>query len=372
VLIAVLNAGSATAKTALVEVSEAATHVSWRGSRALDPADGAATAFAELLRDPAIPTQRVDAIGHRVVHGGRRFAHPVLIDAPVEEAIASLGPLAPLHNPLALQGLHAARERFPGRPMVAVFDTAFHAGRAPESLRYPLSWDLYEELGLARYGFHGIAHASLTESLAREQGSRLDDTHAVTLQLGAGCSACAIEMGRSVETSMGFSPLGGLPMATRAGDLDPGVMLELLRGGRDATAVRDLLTRRSGLLGMAGSADLREVLDAEAAGHERARVAVALPPQVVLVTGAYLTLLRGEGAVVFGGGIGTHSAEIRRRIATGLQAWNVELDPERNARSAPSRISAASSRPVYAFETDEEALIARDTARLLESHTAEG
>jgi len=366
--VAVLNAGSATAKAAVVEVDGPETRLRWRGSRDLESGGGARAAFAALLDELDAHCDRVDAIGHRVVHGGRRFSEPVRVDASVEQAIASLAPLAPLHNPLALDGLRLARERLPGRPMVAVFDTAFHAGRGPESLRDPLPWDLCDELGLLRYGFHGIAHASLVASLARDQAVAPDAVHAVTLQLGAGCSACAIEHGRSIETSMGFSPLGGLPMATRPGDLDPGVVLALLRRGHAADALEDLLGRRSGFLGMAGSADLRQVLAAEAGGDERARVAVALfVRRIVSVTGAYLTLLRGRGALVFGGGIGTHSAEIRRRVIAGLEAWGLALDPERNASARSGRISTEASRPAYVFETDEETLIASCTERLLQS-----
>jgi acetate kinase len=371
--IVVFNAGSASAKAALVEVDGTSVRVTWRGTRGLDSGEGAAGAFAELLRDPGIRGRRVDAAGHRVVHGGTQFVDPVRIDARVEEAIAALASLAPLHNPLALEGLRVAREHFPDRPMVAVFDTAFHARREPESLRYPLPWDLCDRLGLLRYGFHGIAHASLAESLAREQGGRVDESCAVTLQLGAGCSACAIENGRCVETSMGFSPLGGLPMATRSGDLDPAVALELLRRGRGVDDVEELLVRRSGFLGLANSADLREVLAAEARGDERARVAVALfVRRVVLVAGGYFTLLRGRGALVFGGGIGTHSSEIRQRVVAGLQAWGVELDPKRNTADARGLVSRESSRPVHVFETDEETLIARSSVRVLESETPDG
>ncbi|UCE87360.1 MAG: acetate kinase [Deltaproteobacteria bacterium] len=369
-LLAVLNAGSATVKAALVEVDGAQTRIRWRQSRDLDRAGGARAAFAAILESLGSQRDGIDAVGHRVVHGGNRFTEPVRVDASVEAAIEALSPLAPLHNPPALEGLRVAREQLPDRPAVAVFDTAFHARRAPESLRYPLAWDLCEELGLYRYGFHGIAHASLIESLAAAERTGPDETCAVTLQLGAGCSACAVENGGSIETSMGFSPLGGLPMATRSGDLDPGIPLALLRRGHDAAQVEDLFTRRSGLLGMAGSADLREVLAAAAAagGGARARVAVALfVRRIVALTGAYFTLLGGRGALVFGGGIGTHSAEIRRRVADGLAAWNVTLDPARNAAGEPGRISVESSRPVYVFETDEESQIARSAARLIES-----
>jgi len=292
---------------------------------------------------------------------------PARIDAAVERAIDSLGCLAPLHNPLALEGFRVARERFPGRPMVAVFDTAFHANRPSESLRYPLPWEVCDSLDLFRYGFHGIAHASLAEALASAEGVHDGGVTAVTLQLGAGCSACAVEQGRSIETSMGFSPLGGLPMATRSGDLDPGVVLGLLRQGYGVEELEDLLTRGSGLRGMTGASDMRDVLRAEEAGDERAAVAVALfARRVVALVGAYFTLLEGHGALVFGGGIGTHSAEIRARVAAGLRAWNVDLDPDRNSSGAPGRISRDGTRPVYALETDEERLIARSARALVE------
>jgi len=364
--VAVLNAGSGTVKAALVEVKAAEATVLAR--RSVDAAAGADTgsAFSAALDGLEVADRRVELVGHRVVHGGRRFVGPTRIDAAVERAIDDLGCLAPLHNPLALEGIRIARERFPDRPMVAVFDTAFHADRPPESLRYALPWEVCESLDLFRYGFHGIAHASLAEALAAEEGVPSGAVTAVTLQLGAGCSACAVERGRSIETSMGFSPLGGLPMATRPGDLDPGVVLGLLRHGYGIEELDDLLTRGSGFSGMTGASDMRDVLRAEGEGDERAAVAVALfVRRVVALVGAYLTLLRGRGALVFGGGIGTHSAEIRERVGAGLGAWDVHLDPDRNAASAPGRISRDGTRPVYALETDEERLIARSAHALL-------
>jgi len=367
VRVAVLNAGSTSVKAARLDVDGAGAALRWRDARTVEDGAGAGPAFEALLDALGSEGGPVEAVGHRVVHGGTRFARPVRVDAEVEAAIEALSPLAPQHNPPALSGIRAARRRFPDVPAVAVFDTAFHAGRAPESCRDALPWDLADALGLYRYGFHGIAHASLAASLASAQGIPPEDTWAVTLQLGGGGSACAIADGRSVETSMGFSPLGGLPMATRSGDLDPGTLLELLRQGHDAAGLRELLGRRSGWLGLAGSADLRAVLRAEAAGDERARVAVALFVRRVAATvGAYLTLLGGRGALVFGGGMGAGSAEVRRRVVAGLAAWELDLDPERNEAGGPGRITRdGSPRAAWVFETDEETPIARAVHGLL-------
>jgi acetate kinase len=366
VRVAVLNAGSGTVKVALVEVGAAATAVCARRVVDLTAGTCSQSVFAAAL-DAVGDGAGVDAVGHRVVHGGRRFTRTVRIDPTVEQAIDALAKLAPLHNPLALEGIRAARDRFPGRPMVAVFDTAFHSRRPPESLRYPLPWETCESLDLFRYGFHGIAHESLVQSLATEERIEAGEVTAVTLQLGAGCSACAVERGRSIETSMGLSPLGGLPMATRSGDLDPAVVLELVRRGHALNEVEEMLTHRSGLKGLAGEADVRSVLRAEARGDERAALAIALfVRRIVALAGAYFTLLGGAGALVFGGGIGTHSTEIRRRVAAGLFAWGVDLDPVRNAGDICGRISRDGTRPVYTFETDEERLIARSVHALLQ------
>lgn len=365
--VAVLNAGSATVKAALFAVEGRGADALGRGSQELARAGTRDEAFRGALRAAGALSGEVDAVGHRVVHGGRAFSAPVRVGAEVERAIEELSPLAPQHNPPALQGIRLASELFPGRPAVAVFDTAFHMGRAPEAVRYALPWELCESLGLIRYGFHGIAHASLVRSLAEAESRPVAEVTAVTLQLGAGCSACAVRAGRSVETSMGFSPLEGLVMATRPGDVDPSLVIELLERGRTTAQVRELLWQESGLAGLAGDADLRQVLAAEADGGERARVALALfVRRIVMTAGAYLTLLGGRGSLVFGGGIGTHSAEVRRRIAEGLAAWDVTLDPGRNAEAdVRGRVSPPGARPVYVFETDEERLIARETRDLL-------
>lgn len=365
--IAVLNVGSGTVKIALAEVSGSAVRLVLRETVARarhsddDLEDALCTALGKI-RDVA----GIEAVAHRVVHGGREFTRPVRIDESVERCLEALTPLAPLHNPPALAGIRVARRSLPDVPAIAVFDTAFHAERSEASFAYALPWNLAHTLSLYRYGFHGIAHAALLEALARARGRDPRSIDAVTLQLGSGCSACAIEKGRSVETSMGFSPLEGLPMATRSGDVDPSVVIHLLRQGHSLDAVEALLNRESGLRGLAGSPDMRDVLRAEGAGEPRAALASAVfVRRVVATVGAYLTLLDGGGSLVFGGGIGTHAAEVRWRVAEGLRAWDVALDRDRNLAGVPGRISKPGSREVYVFETEEEPLIARAAASLL-------
>lgn len=368
--VATLNLGSATLKLALAETDGEEVEVVRRTTVPLDRARDAAgddalerRVLTELQR-AGLPAGDVDAVGHRVVHGGRRFTGPTPVDPEVEAAIDDLSRLAPRHNPAALAGLRAARDHFRGRPMVAVFDTAFHAGRPAASTAYPLPRRLAEPAGLERYGFHGIAHEALAESLAEEEGADPGAVTAVTLQLGGGCSACAVRDGQSVETSMGATPLEGLPMPARSGDVGPGALLRLVDRAGGADRLEEVLSTEAGLKGLAGSDDVRELLERERGGDEQAELALAVfVRRIVGTVGAYLTLLGGEGAVVFGGGIGSNSAEIRRRVSAGLGAWDVELDAARNHAAGEGRLSRPGSRPVYAFTTDEERLLARGTAR---------
>jgi len=362
--IAVLNTGSATVKSAIVETKDGESSLLRR--QTFERRDD--RSLEQTLREAllALEAEQADALAHRVVHGGIDFVQPVEIDAAVERALERLCTLAPLHDPPALEGIRVARRVLPDLPAVAVFDTAFHADRSLSSRLYALPWDLMEEHGFYRYGFHGLAHGSLVESLARAKGCDPRSVDAVTLQLGSGCSACAVENGRSVETSMGFSPLEGVMMTTRSGDCDPAIALALVRHGRSIDEVESILNRESGLLGLGGSADVRDLLHAEGEGDRRAAVALSLfVRRIVLTAGAYFTLLGGRGSLVFGGGIGTHSAEIRRRVAAGLRAWDVLLDPQRNDRTSSGEIGKAGFRGVYVFETEEEPLIAREAAAVL-------
>lgn len=361
--IAVVNTGSATLKLAQFEAGRDGLRGLSSDKHEWESRSEMEGTIEEALRGIGEPP---DILGHRVVHGGSQFTDPVRIDSKVEAALEELVPLAPLHNGPALAAIRVGRRVFPDTPSAAVFDTAFHAHRPEESMRYALPREWKEEFGFLRYGFHGIAHASLAQSYAQATAQPMNEVSAVTLQLGAGCSACAIKNGRSIETSMGYTPLEGLVMATRSGDIDPAIVLELAREGYTPDEIDAQLNRRSGLLGLAGSGDMRDVLAADARGDDAAQLALNLfAYRLVLTIGAYLTLLRGEGAIVFGGGIGEHAPEVRARVSEGLTAWNVELDDTLNRENEPGRISAEHSRPVYVFETREEEMIAKDLLELL-------
>jgi acetate kinase len=361
--ILVVNTGSSTIKQALFEAGPAGMQELSRAELEWD----ATTQWPGSI-DVALDAdgRTVDAIGHRVVHGGVDFIAPVRITADVEQKLDALESLAPLHNGPALSVIRAFRRARPQTPAFAVFDTAFHAARAAESTRYALPSALAEAHGLRRYGFHGLAHASLVDSLAAKQAIAVDDVDAVTLQLGAGCSACAVRSGRSVETSMGFTPLEGLIMATRCGDVDPAIAVHLMRAGYGADRIEQVFTRESGLLALSGTGDMRRIIEATAAEEPNASLALRMfCRRIVMTCGAYFTLLGGKGALVFGGGIGANAPFIRHEVARGMAAWNVEIDAGRNERNEPGLISRSGSRPVFSFRTDEERMIAREVASLL-------
>jgi acetate kinase len=362
----IVNTGASTLKLAAVEVDEGRVrelrHVEQDWEPQVEP--GAALRIG-LEALGVVP----DAFGHRVVHGGADFVEPVTLSAQIETELEALVPLAPLHNGPALAVIREVRKLYPDLPSVAVFDTAFHAQRPEVSRRYALPSSIVDRFGIRRFGFHGLAHASLVGALAHEQDLPIDEVSAVTLQLGACCSACAIRKGRSIETTMGYTPLEGLVMATRSGDIDPAIVLRLMRSGVEADHIENELTRRSGLVALCGRRDMRAILAAEAGGDADARFALELfCYRIVLSVGAYFTLLNGEGVLVFGGGVGTNSPEIRERVCQGLRAWDVELDRERNARNEPGRISTRDSRPVFALRTNESAVIARAVNRHLSAH----
>ena len=308
----------------------------------------------------------IDALGHRVVHGGPRFREPLLIDESVIEAIHAVSELAPLHNEPALKAIRAARDRLDKEPaMVATFDTAFYVELPEATSAYAIPRELSEKHSIRRYGFHGLAHRYMVQRF-NELRPEVAHPRLISLQLGNGCSATASVDGRPVDTSMGFTPLEGLIMGTRSGDIDPSLPLYLMEKERLSGAeVSSLLNTRSGLLGLSGrSHDMRNLLTAAKAGDERSRLAIdAFCYRVKKYVGAYLAALGGADAIIFGGGIGEHSAEVRQRICDGLEWAGIKLDANRNAAVTghESRISDDSSAiEAWVVPVDEATIIARD------------
>ena len=308
------------------------------------------------------------AVGHRVVHGGNRFVGPTLIEKKTIQEVESLAELAPLHNGPALRVIHASRAVLgPSVPMVAVFDTDFHRTLPDQASSYAIPLELATNHKIKRYGFHGTAHRYMTERYALITSKPRETTKLVTLQLGAGCSITAVKGGRSVDTSMGFTPLEGLMMATRSGDVDPSLVGYLARHeGVSTDQVEEWLNTKSGLLGVSGfSQDMRDLLEAEGRGDARAALAIEMfCYRVKKYIGAYLAALAGGDAIIFGGGIGENSAIVRTRICKGLEWFGLTLDEHLNeaATGSEQRISSGNSKiDAYVIPVDEASVIARDT-----------
>ncbi|HXQ64304.1 MAG TPA: acetate/propionate family kinase [Steroidobacteraceae bacterium] len=339
---------------------------------AVDAAAGACLALDELEARGAL-ADGLTGVGHRVAHGGERFTVPVVIDAGVESAIASLAPLSPLHNPAALATIQAARTRLPAPAHVAVFDTAFHATLPRRAREYALPAAVRAQFGIRRYGFHGTSHAFVAGVASEWLGTDLRRLRLISCHLGSGASVAAIEFGRSVETSMGLTPLEGLVMATRPGDLDPGILLALLRAGMSLADLERLLNEESGLRGLAGTGDMREVEARAATGDDSCRLALLVyAHRLRKYVGAYAAVMGGVDAIVFTGGVGEHSAVVRHRVAQRLEFLGAELDEDRNrdASVGPEQrvaeISVERARcPLLVVATDEECAIARATRNLL-------
>ncbi|MGJ9403304.1 acetate/propionate family kinase [Arthrobacter sp. KK5.5] len=368
----VINSGSSSLK---YQVRDTDTHevllsglVERIGEEVPDHAAALDTVDAHLHR--VLGETTVDAVGHRVVHGGERFAEPVRITDDVTDAIERLAPLAPLHNPAAALGIGAILERWPGMPQVAVFDTAFHRTMPEHAWRYAVPEALYREHGVRRYGFHGTSHDYVTGRAAELLGVDRADFSAVVAHLGNGASVTAIRAGVSVDTSMGYTPLEGLVMGTRSGDLDPSIITQLIiRGEYTAEDMDRILNKDSGLKGLAGENDMRAVVEAAAAGDDRAELALSVAAyRLQKYIGAYHVAVGGAQAIVFTAGIGENSSPFRERVAAGLAALGVELDPAANLERSPRpRVvsTAASAIPVLVVPTDEEAEIARATADIV-------
>ena len=312
----------------------------------------------------------ISAVGHRVVHGGEKYNASVVIDSEVKAYIEECFKLAPLHNPPNIIGIEACKELMPNTPMVAVFDTAFHQTMPKHSYICPLPYELYKKYGIRKYGFHGTSHKYVSNKVAKVIGKDIKDLKIVTCHLGNGCSLAAVKNGKSVDTSMGFTPLAGVMMGTRSGSIDPSVISFLIeQHGYTIEEVDELLNKKSGVLGISGvSSDFRDVLAAAESGNERAKLALEIfYYKVRTQIAAYAGAMGGVDVIVFTAGIGENSSITRKEILKGLEFFGFELNEENNnIRGKIQEISTEDSRvKVYVVPTNEELMIARDTAKLV-------
>jgi len=310
--IAVINSGSSSLKFKLFAMPSK-TLLAQKEIQKIGEEGSGIASHAEALESLSIDFSELDAVGHRVVHGGEKLQKSCVIDAAVIQTIEDLIPLAPLHNPANLEGIHAMRAKIPDIPQIAVFDTAFHATMQKEAFIYALPYELYKKYDIRRYGFHGTSHSYLSKEAAKILHKSVDEVNLITLHLGNGASVCAVKNGKSIDTSMGFTPLEGLVMGTRCGDIDPDIPLFLQRElGLSAEEVDSLLNKESGLKGICTENDLREILLRE---DELAKLAVAvMVRRIQKYIGAYMVLLEDVDAIVFSGGIGEHSAYVREQV----------------------------------------------------------
>lgn len=388
----VLNCGSSSVKFAVIDPAQGTRPITGLAERIGTPqarlkvstaagaeltelthADHAGALHAILERiERTTGMGAVTAVGHRVVHGGERFTTSVAIDDAVQATLQELCALAPLHNPANLVGIEIARAVLPNRLQVAVFDTAFHQTMPPASYRYAVPDAWYRDHGVRRYGFHGTSHQYVAQEAARRLSRPLAELHMLTAHLGNGCSAAAVAGGKSVDTTMGLTPLGGLVMGTRCGDIDPGILGHVAaREGKALDAILHDLNHRSGLLGLSGlSNDMRTLLQARDEGQERAGLAIDV--FVHRLAGTLLSLcasLPRLDALVFTGGIGEHAAPIRAAVVEHLWPLGVTLDAEKNGRHGDDagRIDVGNTGPaVLVVPTDEELMIARETERVMQ------
>ena len=342
--VAVINAGSSSLKCKVIDMStksvlaqKAIEHIGEEGV--------AVQTHEQALDALGIDFSDVEVVGHRVVHGGEQLQKSCLIDANVLQSIEALIPLAPLHNPANIESIKALQKKLPHIPHVAVFDTAFHATMPQEAYVYALPYELYKKEDIRRYGFHGTSHSYLSKEAAKLLGKSVEQVNLITLHLGNGASACAIKNGKSIDTSMGFTPLEGLVMGTRSGDIDPAIVTYLQRElGYGYEEVDKMLNKSSGLLGICGKNDVRAILNA---ADERSRLAIdIMVRRIQKYIGAYMILLEDVDAIVFSGGIGEHSEYIRERV----------MDNKMIKKST-----------TLVIETDEELEIANECLRVLKS-----
>lgn len=334
----------------------------------------AIAAVLDALVDPKngviASMKEIDAVGHRVVHGGEKFASSVVITDEVMAAIEECNPLAPLHNPANIIGIKACQEKMPGVPMVAVFDTAFHQTMPAKAYTYAIPYEYYENDKMRRYGFHGTSHRYVSQRCAEILGKPIEELKIVSCHLGNGSSITAIDGGKSVDTSMGLTPLAGLPMGTRSGDMDAGIMEFIMKKYNMSMAdMMTTLNKKSGVLGISGvSSDFRDLDNAAAEGNKRAALAVEVFEYGVRkMIAEYAAAMGGVDAVVFTAGVGENSADMRLHFVDGLQFMGIEIDPEKNNIRGEERIVSPDGAKikVLVIPTNEELMIAKDTAELV-------
>jgi acetate kinase len=377
-LVLVINSGSSSLKYQLIDpqgeaivASGLIERIGEGGSAGTADHTAAFQLMLDELRGEGVDTgTQLVAVGHRVVHGGERFVSPVRVTEEVKREIAELAALAPLHNPPNLAGIVAAETTFPGVPQVAVFDTAFHRTLSEAARTYAIDARLAEKHGIHRFGFHGISFEYVASATARHLGQPLSELKLLVFHLGNGASVCAIDGGKSVETSMGMTPLEGLMMGTRGGDIDPGILLSLQRdAGLTVDELDEMLNHSSGLLGLGGFGDVRDVQAASRAGDANAKLAIEVYIHRIRgYLGAYLAHLGGADAVVFTAGVGENNADIRAGALDGFDWLGIRIDPELNesashsARTISARNSAIS---VLVVPTNEELEIARQALSVI-------
>ncbi len=355
--ILVINSGSSSIKYQLIDTDTSNSLVQGSIERVTDHK----IAFEQMLIELRKIDQQPVAIAHRVVHGGEKFSSPALINQAVEDAIEELVPLAPLHNPSNLAGIRAGKQAFPGIQQVAVFDTAFHQSMPSSSYSYAIDQEMAKRLGIRKYGFHGSSHSFVSKAAAKFLGIEPTSFNAVILHLGNGASACAIKGGKSFDTSMGMTPLAGLVMGSRSGDIDPAVIFYLIRqGGFTADRVDELLNKHSGLLGVAGVSDFRDLLEKAQLGDQRAKLALDLfVERIRHYLGAYAARLGRVDAVVFTGGIGENSSVLRQLVCQDMEILGLSIENESNnlPQNGPRKISRGVV-PILVIPTNEELEIA--------------
>jgi acetate kinase len=370
----VVNSGSSSIKYQVVNVETGEAVVNGLIERIGEPGSKAKDHVAgmKIALDALGTGHDIAAVGHRVVHGGTLFTEATIITDTVEKQIDALTPLAPLHNPANLIGIRAARKAMPDLPQVAVFDTAFHKTLSPAAFTYAIDAKVASKYAVRRYGFHGTSHKYVSERAAEFLGRPLKDTKTIVLHLGNGASACAVDGGESIDTSMGMTPLEGLVMGTRSGDLDPAILSYLHReAGLGFDELDDLLNHNSGLLGLTGEGDMRDVQDAASGGDAKAEAALAVyRHRIRHYVGAYLAQLGRLDALVFTAGVGENSVALRSQALEGLEGLGISVDPARNAaKSRAARYISPDGSPVavLVIPTNEELEIARQSVAAIQA-----